>query len=638
MYNDHPAPMFLYGITYWGNKMAAPIAGVWASSRSKTNSRFFGFLCQSCCRNYSSKKSKKLTKRQGDLLDNLFPVPQTSTVSPKLRNKSGVTPSSTSTAPSPIPKKKDEHNSGVSNTSSHALKFKQVLQQRYREAQRSVIVRTQSPASTVQSLMTYGHLSSSFYTSQDKLYVLAEYANEQNVGRLQSSTSLFLDQHQFPMHSRCLYDVNNPRNPPARHSNQPMPTVREDLWHVDSMTHYPVMDTLDEELKALCARRSLNDLDLRIRFLVCVMVEEMLQSFLPGSRVIPYGSCLNGFGWWNSDLDMMLCLKKDPYSSNVVSAPVSSRKTNHNFRFITETFSTERQLAQRTLAMVASLVELMPRTSNVFKILNARVPIIRFRQTVFPLHCDISLEALDSIKMTELLYLMSSSDPRVRPLMAAIKQWAVGHKLTASGEQQKPTTIGLLAMLIYFLQTRSPAVLPTLKELRLLADFEDLFKIDSVLYGIPSQPSVIPKSKNTESMESLLHGFFAFYSQFDFSSQAISLIEGSTFAKPAGSSPVYVENPLCIGLNICQNVAEHQLMLFSEAMQEAARKVDGFSGQAPSDGRSRLDVLFSSGASSASPVSVSVSDLFDDVVAEKGGGGGEAEAAVDGNGEGSEGR
>ena len=83
--------------------------------------------------------------------------------------------------------------------------------------------------------------------------------------------------------------------------------------------------------------------------------------------------------------------------------------------------------------------------------------------------------------MTELLYLMSSSDLRVRPLMSGIKQWAISHKLTASGEQQKPTTIGLITMLIFYLQTCSPPVLPTLRELRSLAG--ELGKLALLLEG-----------------------------------------------------------------------------------------------------------------------------------------------------------
>lgn len=47
--------------------------------------------------------------------------------------------------------------------------------------------------------------------------------------------------------------------------------------------------------------------------------------------------------------------------------------------------------------------------------------------------------------------------------------------------------------------------------------------------------------------------FFQFYAHFDFSSQGLSLIEGSSFTK-ADSSAIYIENPLEISHNIAKNV------------------------------------------------------------------------------------
>ena len=71
--------------------------------------------------------------------------------------------------------------------------------------------------------------------------------------------------------------------------------------------------------------------------------------------------------------------------------------------------------------------------------------------------------------MTEMLYLMSSADTRVRPLLTGIKQWAVSQKMTSGGNETKVTTIGFIMLLIYYLQTRSPTVLPTLRQLQDLA-------------------------------------------------------------------------------------------------------------------------------------------------------------------------
>merc|ERR1719483_795024 len=97
----------------------------------------------------------------------------------------------------------------------------------------------------------------------------------------------------------------------------------------------------------------------------------MLQSVLPGSRVIPYGSCLNGFGWWTSDLDMMVCPHREVKGQE---------RDQHSFMYLSHIFSTERELAQKTLAVVASMLDITPQTMRVQRIFNAVVPIVKFKQ------------------------------------------------------------------------------------------------------------------------------------------------------------------------------------------------------------------------------------------------------------------
>lgn len=72
---------------------------------------------------------------------------------------------------------------------------------------------------------------------------------------------------------------------------------------------------LEKELKHLYKQRSLTDLDLRMRFLMCILVEDVLRALAPDIHIVPFGSCLNGFGWWKSDLDMMVCFHDDPFKT-----------------------------------------------------------------------------------------------------------------------------------------------------------------------------------------------------------------------------------------------------------------------------------------------------------------------------------
>jgi len=69
--------------------------------------------------------------------------------------------------------------------------------------------------------------------------------------------------------------------------------------------------------------------------------------------------------------------------------------------------------------------------------------------------------------------------------------------------------------------------------------------------------SSIKKLPNTESLETLLVGFFEFYSSFDFSTHAVSLFNGMSVPKP-DHSPLYIANPLERGLNVSKNVSHDE--------------------------------------------------------------------------------
>ncbi|KAK6971170.1 hypothetical protein BgiMline_026875 [Biomphalaria glabrata] len=468
--------------------------------------------------------------------------------------------------------------------------FQQILQKGYLESRRSLLVRTDNAENTMRSLASFGRINHAQYIMPDKSFVLLEFANETTSTKIKSNAALFSQSNQFPLKSRILCDTRA-HNFHGKKKLSLMPPASEGNWNTKTSDYYPIQNTLAEEMECLSLNRSLDDHDLRQRFFVCMLVEDLFQTNLPNVRVIPYGSCLNGFGWWSSDLDMMLCLNDEPYSGLNMKSQYEV-VSGSQFKFVTETFINDRHLAQRTLAMVASLLELMPRVQNIAKILNARVPIVRFEHEAVKMECDISIHSIDSIKMTEMLYLYSVCDPRVKPLMATIKQWAVSHSMTSGGEQQKVTTLGLLTMLIFFLQTRTPPVVPTLKYIQSLAKPSESFNIDDIKFALPGDPNIVPKSKNTESLESLLHGFFLFYSEFDFATKSISITEGQTFDKPEDTQAVCMENPLSISLNICQNVGTKSLAILKEYMKDAVLKLEDLASNDKTPG-SKLSPLLS---------------------------------------------
>lgn len=76
-------------------------------------------------------------------------------------------------------------------------------------------------------------------------------------------------------------------------------------------------------------------------------------------------------------------------------------------------------------------------------------------------------------------------------------------------------------------------------------------------------------NNNNNDLNNLLKEFFEFYSQFDFSTKAVSLNDGSPITKPE-SSPMYIVNPLERALNVSKNVSIEELERFKMEIRNAA--------------------------------------------------------------------
>lgn len=74
-----------------------------------------------------------------------------------------------------------------------------------------------------------------------------------------------------------------------------------------------------------------------------------------------------------------------------------------------------------------------------------------------------------ALKSSELLYIYGALDSRVRALVFCIRCWARAHSLTSSIPGSWITNFSLTMMVIFFLQRRSPPILPTLDYLKTLA-------------------------------------------------------------------------------------------------------------------------------------------------------------------------
>lgn len=207
------------------------------------------------------------------------------------------------------------------------------------------------------------------------------------------------------------------------------------------------------------------------------------------------GSTSNGFGTKNSDVDICLVI-------------------DHNTEIVNKTES------MRALKACRKAMRQVGRFQDFSELIPAKVPILRLN--LRGVQIDINCNNLTGLRNTWLLNAYSASgnqinDPRVKPLAMFIKK--ICKKLTINNASEGTlTSYSINLMLINYLQTRSPPILPVLQVL------DEEINISEGLENLPRRIRQVPEKweiKNTATVGQLAFGFFDYYNQFDFN-QVIS--------------------------------------------------------------------------------------------------------------------
>lgn len=307
-------------------------------------------------------------------------------------------------------------------------------------------------------------------------------------------------------------------------------------------------ESLDSQIEILHQATKLNDLGVRLRFLAALQIESSISGMFPAANAQPFGSTVNGFGKTGCDLDLILRLDYDGRAENKDSRLVYHTKEN---------LTNGRSQIQRQMESIGDMMHLfLPGVCHVRKILQARVPILKYHHEHLNLEVDLSMNNLSGFYMSELLYMFGEMDTRVRPLTFCIRKWAQSCGLTNPSPGRWITNFSLTCLVIFFLQQMKNPVLPSINLLMKLAKPEDMrVTEDGINCTFRRDWQELPfKTKNTSRTSELLLQFFEFYSQFDFSNRGISLNEGRTVAKPDHAA-LYIVNPLEQLLNVSKNVS-----------------------------------------------------------------------------------
>jgi poly(A) RNA polymerase GLD2 len=227
------------------------------------------------------------------------------------------------------------------------------------------------------------------------------------------------------------------------------------------------------------------------------------------------GSSLNGFGSARSDMDVCLIFPQNQSELDQRGSAVD---------VLTAVW--------RRFCVLSDLIHEQ-------KLIHAKVPILRvqFEQPYHDIQIDLNANNPVGIRNTRLLRYYAELDPRVKPLVLVVKEWARGQDIN-DASRSTLSSYSLELMVIHYLQcgVKDP-VLPVLHKLcPSLFDprsrIEDLDKDQELPPSV--QNSWRGRKRNELSLGELFLGFLEYYTfRFNFENEAISVRLGSKIDKKA---------------------------------------------------------------------------------------------------------
>ncbi|KAL4870381.1 hypothetical protein BDV12DRAFT_184557 [Aspergillus spectabilis] len=176
---------------------------------------------------------------------------------------------------------------------------------------------------------------------------------------------------------------------------------------------------------------------------------------------------------------------------------------------------------------------------------HAKVPIVKIWDPELRLACDMNVNNTLALENTRMVRTYVEIDERVRPLAMIVKHWTKRRILNDAGLGGTLSSYTWICLIINFLQTRQPPILPSLQarphKKRLTADglvcsFDD--NLNSLVgYG----------SENKQSLGELFFQFFRYYGhELDYEKYVISVREGRLVSKEDKGWHLLQNNRLCV--------------------------------------------------------------------------------------------
>ncbi|TFK24857.1 hypothetical protein FA15DRAFT_591711 [Coprinopsis marcescibilis] len=237
------------------------------------------------------------------------------------------------------------------------------------------------------------------------------------------------------------------------------------------------------------------------------LLERLIRTIEPDSRLLSFGSTANGFSLRNSDMD--LCCLID---------------------------SEDKLSAADLVTMLGDLLERETKF-HVKPLPHARIPIVKLTLDPSPglphgIACDIGFENRLALENTRLLMCYAMIDPtRVRTMVLFLKVWSKRRKIN-SPYKGTLSSYGYVLLVIYFLvHVKNPPVLPNLQQMPPLRPIttEETHLNGHNIWFFDDIDLLRQRwrSENTESVAELLIDFFRYYARdFQYNTGVASIRAG----------------------------------------------------------------------------------------------------------------
>ncbi|GBL77883.1 Speckle targeted PIP5K1A-regulated poly(A) polymerase [Araneus ventricosus] len=267
--------------------------------------------------------------------------------------------------------------------------------------------------------------------------------------------------------------------------------------------------SVTEQLEVFNSCTQLTDEDISTRESLCKEVENAFRPHFPDCSVDLTGSSVSRLGLKSSDVDLSFqpfsdgTRKHDPAEDTSVNSSKDNKMENSSVGGFSKLKPKEKLCHLKTLLTASGF-------DSQSKVIPGVCPILYF--THRNLACDLSIENKSAIYSTNLMLLCNMLEKRVAPLYRFLIYWFKYYKLCGGISKFKSYAVFLLV--VYFLQTRNPPVLPTVEDMFQKTDF--INNKNCVTY-VCEYLNRFERSKNSESLEELLKGFFSFYAKYNYS-------------------------------------------------------------------------------------------------------------------------